>query len=67
MKDLGEADVIWGIKIQKTENGFSLNQTHYVEKLLKKFNSFDVVPARTPYDPSNHLKKNGGTSVSHSV
>lgn len=35
-KDLGEADVILGIKIKKTENGFSLNQSHYIEKLLKK-------------------------------
>src|ERR1044072_7668805 len=66
MKDLGEVDVILGIKIQRKENGFSLSQAHYVEKLLRKFNSFDVVPARTPYDPSVHLKKNNGASVSQS-
>lgn len=66
MKDLGETNVILGIKIQKIENGFSLSQAHYVEKILRKFNSFDVVPARTPYDPSIHLKKNRGTSVSQS-
>lgn len=35
-----------------------------MEKVLKKFNSFDVVPVRTPYDPSIHLKKNRGPSVS---
>ena len=58
MKDLGEADVILGIKIKRIENGFSLNQSHYIEKLLRKFDSFDVVPVRTPYDPSVHLKKN---------
>ncbi|KAL0323616.1 UNVERIFIED_CONTAM: Retrovirus-related Pol polyprotein from transposon TNT 1-94 [Sesamum angustifolium] len=35
MKDLGEADVILGVKIRKTENGFSLCQSHYIEKILK--------------------------------
>lgn len=31
MKDLGEVDVILGVKIRKTENGFSLCQSHYIE------------------------------------
>ena len=64
MKDMGEADVILGIKIQKINTGFSLSQSHYIEKMLKKFNQFDVTPVRTPYDPSIHLKKNKGSSVS---
>jgi len=58
MKDLGEANVILGIQIQRTENGFKLSQAHYVVKLLKKFDSFDVMPMRTPYDPNVHLKRN---------
>jgi len=57
MKDIGEADVILGIKIQKTNTCFSLFQSHYIEKMLKKFNHFDVTLVRTPYDPSIHLKK----------
>ena len=64
MKDLGEADVILGVKVTKTGNGFTLSQPHYVEKVLKKFNSFDVVPIKTPYDASIHLKKHDGNSVS---
>jgi len=32
--------------------------------VLKKFNSFDVVPVRIPYDPNIHLKKSRGPSVS---
>ncbi|RDX73707.1 hypothetical protein CR513_46652, partial [Mucuna pruriens] len=51
MKDLGEVDVILGIKIQKNEND-----------LLPKNSIFDVVLARIPYDPSIHLKINGGTN-----
>jgi len=31
---------------------------------LKRFNSFDVVHVRTPFDPSIHLKKNKGSCVS---
>jgi len=64
MKDMGEADVIFGIKIQKTNTDFSLSQSHYIEKMLKKFNHFDVTPVRTPYDPSTHLKENEGASMS---
>jgi len=51
MKDMGEADVILGIKIRKTNTGLSLCQSNYIEKMLKKFNCFDVTPMRTPYDP----------------
>ena len=64
MKDLEEADVILGVKIRKTENGLFLCQSHYVEKILKKFDSFDVSLVRTLYDTSKHLKKNKGDSVS---
>ena len=65
MKDLGEADVILGVKMRKSDNGFSLCQSHYIEKILKKkINCYDELPVRTPYDPSIHLKKNNGSSVS---
>ena len=37
MKDLGVVDVILGIKISKTSNGLILSQSHYIEKILKKF------------------------------
>ncbi|GAA0157763.1 hypothetical protein LIER_38516 [Lithospermum erythrorhizon] len=51
MKNLGEADVILGVKITRSENGISLDQSHYMEKILKKYNYFDCKPACTPYDP----------------
>ena len=57
MKDMGEADVILGIKIQKTNTGFSLSPSHYIEKMLKKLNKFDVTTVRTSYDPSIQLRK----------
>jgi tRNA(Ser,Leu) C12 N-acetylase TAN1 len=33
MKDLGEVDVILNIKLIKDENGITLSQSHYVEKI----------------------------------
>ena len=35
MRYLGEADVNLGIKIRKTKNGYSLCQSHYIEKILE--------------------------------
>ena len=64
MRDLGESNVILGIKIRKTENGYSLCQSHYIEKILENFNCSNVVPVRTPFYPSRSLKKNNGPSVS---
>ncbi|CAJ2658083.1 unnamed protein product [Trifolium pratense] len=63
MKDLGEASVILGIKITRSEKGISLDQSHYVEKILKKYGYFNCKPACTPYDPSVKLFKNTGDSV----
>ena len=40
MKDLGEVDVILGVKIKRTPNDFSLGQSYYIEKMLKKFDCF---------------------------
>lgn len=40
------------------------SQSHYVEKMLKRFNFFDVKPISTPYDSAVHLKKNRNNSVS---
>ena len=67
MKDLGEVDVILEIHLRKTENGFSMSQLHYVEKILKKFDSFDVVPSKVSYDPTMKLVKNKNSSVSQEL
>ena len=63
MKDMGLADVILGVKITRAENGLTLSQTHYVDKILEKFNSGDSSIARTPIDTSHHLSKNRGEGV----
>ncbi|KAJ9552036.1 hypothetical protein OSB04_016081 [Centaurea solstitialis] len=61
--NIGLANVILGIKITRTENGLVLSQTHYMDKILEKFNQGDTSIARTPIDTSQHLSKNRGDSV----
>ncbi|MCI43428.1 gag-pol polyprotein, partial [Trifolium medium] len=63
MKDLGEASVILGIKITRSEKGISLDQSHYVEKILKKYGYFDGKEKNTLYDASVKLFKNTGESI----
>ena len=63
MKDLGEANVILSIKILRDNDCIILSQSHYVEKILKKFEHFDMSPMSTPYDSKVRLVKNGGDSV----
>jgi hypothetical protein len=58
IKDLGEVDVILNIKLIKDENGITLSQSHYVEKVLSRFGYMGSKPSPTPYDPSVILRKN---------
>jgi hypothetical protein len=64
MKDMGKANVILGIKILRDNNCITLSQSHYVEKMLKRFGHFDNSPMSTPYDSKVHLVKNCGNGVS---
>ncbi|GJW35792.1 zinc finger, CCHC-type containing protein [Tanacetum coccineum] len=64
MKDMGEADVILGIRIKHESNGITISQSHYIEKVLKKFNYFDCTPVSTPVDTSEKLMRNNGQAVS---
>ena len=64
MKDMGLTDVILGVKILRTSNGLILSQSHYVDKILNKFNKDDSGMARTPLDLNLHMFKNKGESVS---
>ena len=63
MKDMGVADVILGIKISRTPQGLVLSQSHYVDKILKKYKKHEIVIAKTPIDGSLHLSKNNGDSI----
>ena len=63
LKDMRHADVILGIKITRISDDFILNQSHYVDKILEKFNKDDFRVARMPLDNSFHLSKNRGEGI----
>ena len=64
MKDLGRVEVIFGIQTTRDGDSIGLTQSHYMEKLLKKFNYYDVSALSTPLDLAISLKKNAGGGVS---
>nr|GEY61880.1 zinc finger, CCHC-type [Tanacetum cinerariifolium] len=64
IKDMGEADVILGIRIEYESNGIAISQSHSIEKVLKKFNYSDCTPVSTPLDTCKKLMPNKGPVVS---
>ncbi|GJZ66454.1 zinc finger, CCHC-type containing protein [Tanacetum coccineum] len=60
MKDMGEADVILGIRIKHEINTISTSQSHYIDKILKKFNYFDCTSVSTLMDTSEKLRPING-------
>ncbi|GJT21804.1 retrovirus-related pol polyprotein from transposon TNT 1-94 [Tanacetum coccineum] len=63
MKDLGEVDTILGIKVKRTNDQISLSQSHYIEKILTKFQHLHIKESNVPFEPSVHLEKNSGRAV----
>lgn len=63
MKDLGQVDTILGIKVIKSDLGFALTQSHYIENIMEKFKHLNIKDANTPFDSSIKLVKNVGRDV----
>ena len=63
MKNLNEVDTILGVKVRRYSGGFAQYQSHYIEKVLNKFNYLKVKEVNSPYNVSSKLVKNPGTSV----
>ena len=65
MKDMGEAKVILRLTLNKSISGIVISQSHYVEKVLKKFGYQNCKSVYTLYDLSKIYNKNKiGTPVS---
>ena len=56
-------DIILGIKIIRLSEGFSLCQSHYVEKVLQRFEHLNIKEANTPFDRSIKLGDNTGRAI----
>nr|GEV82208.1 zinc finger, CCHC-type [Tanacetum cinerariifolium] len=63
MKDMNEVDTILWIKIKRHSEGYELNQCHYTDKIIDKFQHLDIKEANTPYKSSCKLVKNDGHVV----
>ncbi|KAJ9566572.1 hypothetical protein OSB04_002538 [Centaurea solstitialis] len=63
MKDLGEVDTILGIKVRRSESEISLSQSHYIEKILTKFQHLNIKEFNTPFDSCVKLEKYSGRAV----
>nr|GEW20885.1 zinc finger, CCHC-type [Tanacetum cinerariifolium] len=63
-KDMGEADVTLGIMIIHESNEIEISQSHYIKKVLNKFNYFDCTPVSTPMDTNEKLMPNNGQAIS---
>ncbi|GJY23093.1 zinc finger, CCHC-type containing protein [Tanacetum coccineum] len=63
MKDMGEADVILGIRIKRENKGLAITQSHYIEKILKKFNCEGCGPVSTPMEAGIKLVPHMGKPV----
>lgn len=57
MKDLGEVDVFLGMKIKCQDNSIQLNQTEYLERILKKFGMSSCKSVKTPVESGIKLVK----------
>ena len=55
MKDMGEADIILGLKIIRSNDRIILSQSHYIEKILKRFDMLECCLVSTPLDGSMKL------------
>ncbi|GJR10990.1 putative reverse transcriptase domain-containing protein [Tanacetum coccineum] len=63
MKDLGEVYTILGVKVRRTNNQISPSHSHYINKILTKFQHLDIKKCNTPFDTSVKLKVNSGRAV----
>lgn len=52
MKDLNEVSKFLGMEIIQKQNQIVINQSQYMENLLKKYNMQDCKPVSTPIDPN---------------
>nr|GFB32217.1 zinc finger, CCHC-type [Tanacetum cinerariifolium]GFB32380.1 zinc finger, CCHC-type [Tanacetum cinerariifolium] len=63
MKDMREADVILGIRIKRENKGLTITQSHYIEKILKKFNCEGCGLVSTPMEEGIKLMPHMGKPI----
>jgi len=56
VNDIGELNWLLGIQITFTEDGITLSQTTFIEKIPNRSSMHDCKPVSTPIDPNHWLK-----------
>ena len=64
IKDIGEVNVILGIKIIRDDCWIKPSQSHYIEKVLNWFSMLDTTLIINPTEPSMKFTKHTGSSIS---
>ena len=64
MNDMGETDVILGIKIIRDDSRIKLSQFHYMKKVLKRFSMLDKTLVSNPMEPDMIFSKHTGQPIS---
>ncbi|GKA75979.1 zinc finger, CCHC-type containing protein, partial [Tanacetum coccineum] len=47
MKDMNEVDTTLGIKVKRHSGGYALNQCHYIDKIINKFQHLNIEEANS--------------------
>lgn len=55
MKDMGQATDCVGLHITYEDGKISLDQSKYIQEILKRFNMINYKPSKTPSDPNQKL------------
>lgn len=55
---------IFLVRIKRTEGGLALTKSHYIGKMLKRFNYFESHPTSAQFDHSTQLFSNKGKPAS---
>lgn len=64
MKDIGEANVVFSIKMIRYGSRIKLSQFPYFEKVLKRFSMLNKTPISTPMELGMKLCKHTNTPIS---
>jgi len=56
VNDMGELNWLLGIQITFTDDGITLSQTTFIDKILNRFSMQDCKLVSTPLDPNHRLK-----------
>ncbi|MBW0486108.1 hypothetical protein O181_025823 [Austropuccinia psidii MF-1] len=57
IKDIGQADLMLGVKITQEEGSITLDQQHFAKSLLELYGMGSSQPASTPLIPNCHLER----------